>query len=127
MMTAVSKRPINASWRRWVARLTSDPFSSVLSTHTRVAMRVAGPIPDGLVALPLDMTTKVGGGEALTFIDFLRTLPPQTLKVTRGSLQALGIHDAVGDLDYQVRMYASAYDGAPGRGFRCVQDLAKER
>jgi formylglycine-generating enzyme required for sulfatase activity len=55
--------------------------------------------------------------------------PPedQTRKVVRGSLQALGIHDAVGGLDYQVRMYASAYEGAPGRGFRCVQDLPKER
>lgn len=55
--------------------------------------------------------------------------PPedQTRKVIRGSLQALGIHDAIGDLDYQVRMYASAYEGAPGRGFRCVQDLVKER
>jgi formylglycine-generating enzyme required for sulfatase activity len=55
--------------------------------------------------------------------------PPedQTLKVIRGSLQALGIHDAVGVLDYQVRMYASAREGAPGRGFRCVQDLPKER
>jgi hypothetical protein len=51
----------------------------------------------------------------------------QTRKVIRGSLQALGIHDAVGDLDYQVRMYASAYEGAPGRGFRCVQDVPKER
>lgn len=56
------------------------------------------------------------------------TLPDdQTRKVIRGSLQALGIRDAVGDLDYQVRMYASAYEGAPGRGFRCVQDLVKER
>jgi hypothetical protein len=55
--------------------------------------------------------------------------PPedQTLKVIRGSLQALGIHDAVGDVDYQVRMYASAYEGAPGRGFRCVGDVTKER
>ncbi len=55
--------------------------------------------------------------------------PPedQTRKVIRGSLQALGIHNAIGDLDYQVRMYASAYEGAPGRGFRCVHDLVKER
>jgi len=53
--------------------------------------------------------------------------PPedQTRKVIRGSLQALGIRDAVGDLDYQVRMYASAYDGAPGRGFRCAEDIKK--
>jgi formylglycine-generating enzyme required for sulfatase activity len=55
--------------------------------------------------------------------------PPedQTRKVIRGTLQALGIRNAVGGLDYQVRMYASAYEGAPGRGFRCVQDLVKER
>ncbi|MDF0665090.1 MAG: SUMF1/EgtB/PvdO family nonheme iron enzyme [Nitrospira sp.] len=55
--------------------------------------------------------------------------PPEdeTRKVLRGNLQALGIREAIGELDYQVRMYASAYDGAPGRGFRCVQDLAKER
>jgi formylglycine-generating enzyme required for sulfatase activity len=55
--------------------------------------------------------------------------PPedQTRKVIRGNLQALGIQNAVGNLDYQVRMYASAYEGAPGRGFRCVQDLVKER
>ncbi|TKB70756.1 MAG: hypothetical protein E8D52_01295 [Nitrospira sp.] len=54
--------------------------------------------------------------------------PPedQTRKVIRGNLQALGIHDAVGDLDYQARMYASAYEGAPGRGFRCVEDIRKE-
>lgn len=53
--------------------------------------------------------------------------PPedQTRKVLRGSLQALGIQNVVGDLDYQVRMYASAYDGAPGRGFRCVEDVRK--
>lgn len=55
--------------------------------------------------------------------------PPkdETRKVLRGSLQALGIREAVGDLDYQVRMYANAYDGATGRGFRCVEDLAKDR
>jgi hypothetical protein len=51
----------------------------------------------------------------------------ETRKVIRGTLQALGIRDAVGDLDYQVRMYASAYEGAPGRGFRCAQDVPKER
>lgn len=51
----------------------------------------------------------------------------QSRKVVRGSLQALGIQNAVGDLDYQVRMYASAREGAPGRGFRCVQDVTKER
>jgi formylglycine-generating enzyme required for sulfatase activity len=55
------------------------------------------------------------------------TSDDQTRKVIRGSLQALGIHDAIGDLDYQVRMYASAYEGASGRGFRCVQDPAKEQ
>jgi len=55
--------------------------------------------------------------------------PPkdQTRKVIRGSLQALGIHDAVGDLDYQVRMFALADEGATGRGFRCVQDVPNER
>ena len=55
--------------------------------------------------------------------------PPEdeTRKVIRGSLQALGIQNAVGDLDYQVRMYASAHEGAPGRGFRCAQDVPKER
>ncbi len=55
--------------------------------------------------------------------------PPedQTRKVIRGSLQALGIQNAVGNLDYQVRMYALADEGATGRGFRCVQDVSKER
>ncbi len=51
----------------------------------------------------------------------------QSRKVVRGNLQALGIQNAVGELDYQVRMYASAREGAPGRGFRCVQDVTKER
>jgi Sulfatase-modifying factor enzyme 1/Trypsin-like peptidase domain len=51
----------------------------------------------------------------------------QTRKVIRGSLQALGIRDAVGDLDYQVRMFALADEGATGRGFRCVQDVPNER
>ncbi|MDF0674089.1 MAG: SUMF1/EgtB/PvdO family nonheme iron enzyme [Nitrospira sp.] len=50
-----------------------------------------------------------------------------TRKVVRGSLRALNIQKVFGDVDYQVRMYASADEGAPGRGFRCVQDLAKER
>lgn len=50
-----------------------------------------------------------------------------TRKVVRGSLRALNIQKVFGDIDYQVRMYASASEGAPGRGFRCVQDLAKER
>ncbi|MDH5195491.1 MAG: SUMF1/EgtB/PvdO family nonheme iron enzyme, partial [Nitrospira sp.] len=55
--------------------------------------------------------------------------PPedQTRKVIRGSLQALGIRNALGDLDYQVRMYGRADEGISSRGFRCVQDLAKER
>lgn len=51
----------------------------------------------------------------------------QMRKVVRGSLRALGIQNVVGDLDYQVRMYANAGEGGSGRGFRCVQDLAKER
>lgn len=55
--------------------------------------------------------------------------PPedQTRKVIRGSLQALGIRDAVGDLDYQVRMYGSADEGMSSRGFRCVEDIRKEQ
>ena len=55
--------------------------------------------------------------------------PPedQTRKVIRGSLQALGIRDAVGDLDYQVRMYGSADEGLSSRGFRCVEDIRKEQ
>jgi formylglycine-generating enzyme required for sulfatase activity len=51
----------------------------------------------------------------------------QTRKVVRGSLRALNIQKVFGDIDYQVRMYASANEGSPGRGFRCVQDLVKER
>ncbi|MGE0471806.1 MAG: SUMF1/EgtB/PvdO family nonheme iron enzyme [Nitrospira sp.] len=51
----------------------------------------------------------------------------ETRKVIRGSLQALGIHDAVGDLNYQVRKYMSAHEEASGGGFRCVQDVPKER
>lgn len=47
-------------------------------------------------------------------------------KVIRGSLQALGIHDAVGDLNYQARKYMSAHEEAPGGGFRCVEDIPKE-
>jgi hypothetical protein len=50
-----------------------------------------------------------------------------TRKVIRGTLRALGIRNAVGDLDYQVRMYALADEGVTGRGFRCVQDVPKER
>lgn len=54
--------------------------------------------------------------------------PPedQTRKVIRGSLQALGIRDAVGNLDYQIRMYGSADEGMSSRGFRCVEDIRKE-
>ena len=47
-------------------------------------------------------------------------------KVIRGSLQALGIHDAVGDLNYQARKYMSAHEEASGGGFRCVEDIPKE-
>ena len=50
----------------------------------------------------------------------------ETRKVIRGSLQALGIRNAVGDLDYQVRMYGRADEGMSGRGFRCVEDIRKE-
>jgi hypothetical protein len=50
-----------------------------------------------------------------------------TRKVVRGSLRALNIQKVVGDIDYQVRMYGRADEGAPGRGFRCVQDPEKER
>jgi len=50
-----------------------------------------------------------------------------TRKVVRGSLRALNIHEVVGDVDYQVRMYARADEGASDRGFRCVQDVANGR
>ncbi|HSL04976.1 MAG TPA: SUMF1/EgtB/PvdO family nonheme iron enzyme [Nitrospiraceae bacterium] len=50
-----------------------------------------------------------------------------TRKVVRGSLRALNIHEVDGDVDYQVRMYARADEGASGRGFRCVQDVTKGR
>ncbi len=55
--------------------------------------------------------------------------PPedQTRKVLRGSLRALNIQEVIGDVDYQVRMYGRADEGMSGRGFRCVQDLVKER
>ena len=36
--------------------------------HGLAALREAGPIPEGVVALALDLTTKVAGGEAVTFI-----------------------------------------------------------
>lgn len=56
-------------------------------------------------------------------------MPPEdeTRKVIRGSLQALGIRNAVGNLDYQVRMYRSADEGMSSRGFRCVEDIRKEQ
>ena len=50
-----------------------------------------------------------------------------TQKAIRGSLRALNIQEVVGNVDYQVRMYARADEGASGRGFRCVQDVAKGR
>jgi len=50
-----------------------------------------------------------------------------TRKVIRGSLRALNIQEVIGDVDYQVRMYGSADEGTSGRGFRCVQDVAKGR
>jgi hypothetical protein len=55
--------------------------------HGLAALRVAGSIPNGVVALPLDRTTKVVGGEALTFTGFPRTLPPWT--VSAGTLSGL--------------------------------------
>lgn len=51
------------------------------------ALRVAGPVPDGVVALPLDRTAKVAGGEVLTFIGFPLTLPPWT--VSTGTVSGL--------------------------------------
>jgi formylglycine-generating enzyme required for sulfatase activity len=50
-----------------------------------------------------------------------------TRKVIRGSLRALNIQEVIGDVDYQIRMHARADEGASGRGFRCVQDVAKGR
>jgi hypothetical protein len=55
--------------------------------HGLAALRVAGPVPDSVVALPLDRTTKVIGGEVLTFIGFPRTLPPWT--VSTGTVSGL--------------------------------------
>ena len=55
--------------------------------HGLAALRVAGPIPEGIVALTLDLTPKVAGGEAVTFIGFPRALPPWT--VSKGSLSGL--------------------------------------
>lgn len=50
-----------------------------------------------------------------------------TQKVVRGNLRALGIREVIGDLDYQVRMHSKAGEGSLGKGFRCVQDIPKER
>jgi formylglycine-generating enzyme required for sulfatase activity len=50
-----------------------------------------------------------------------------TRKTIRGNLRALNIQKVVGDIDYQVRMYGMADEGMSGRGFRCVQDVAKGR
>ena len=55
--------------------------------HGLAALRVAGPIPEGVAALALDHTTKVAGGEAVTFIGFPRALPPWT--VSTGSVSGL--------------------------------------
>ena len=55
--------------------------------HGLAALRVAGPIPESVVALALDHTTKVAGGEPVTFIGFPRALPPWT--VSTGSLSGL--------------------------------------
>jgi formylglycine-generating enzyme required for sulfatase activity len=48
------------------------------------ALRVPDPIPDGLVALPLDQTTQPSGGETITFIGFPPNLAPWT--VSTGSI-----------------------------------------
>ena len=50
-----------------------------------------------------------------------------TQKVVRGNLRALNIREVDGDVDYQVRMYGTADEGASGRGFRCLQDATKGR
>ena len=73
--------------------LAQQPFAAqVIGTeggdrHGLAALRVAGPIPEGVVSLALDLTTKVAGGEAVTFIGFPRALPPWT--VSTGSLSGL--------------------------------------
>jgi formylglycine-generating enzyme required for sulfatase activity len=51
------------------------------------ALRIAEPIPQGVVALALDQTSQIVGGEAVTFIGFPRSLPPWT--VSTGSLSGL--------------------------------------
>ena len=55
--------------------------------HGLAALRVAGPIPESVVALALDHTTKIAGGEPVTFIGFPRALPPWT--VSTGNLSGL--------------------------------------
>ena len=73
--------------------LAQQPFTAQVigieggDPHGLAALRVAGPIPEGVVALALDLTTKVAGGEAVTFIGFPRALPPWT--VSTGSLSGL--------------------------------------
>ncbi len=73
--------------------LAQQPFAAQVigieggDPHGLAALRVAGPIPEGVVALALDLTTKVAGGEAVTFIGFPRALPPWT--VSTGSLSGL--------------------------------------
>ena len=73
--------------------LTQQPLTAQVigieggERHGLAALRVAGPIPEGVVALALDHTTKVVGGEAVTFIGFPRALPPWT--VSMGSLSGL--------------------------------------
>ena len=47
-------------------------------------LRVPDPIPDGLMALPLDQTTQASGGETITFIGFPPNLAPWT--VSTGSI-----------------------------------------
>lgn len=67
---------------------------------------------------------------ASTFQEFgSRSVEPSDpmRKVVRGSLRALNIQEVIGEVDYQVRMYARADEGASGRGFRCVQDVTKVR
>ena len=73
--------------------LAQQPFAAQVigieggDPHGLAALRVAGPIPEGVVALALDHTIKMAGGEAVTFIGFPRALPPWT--VSTGSLSGL--------------------------------------
>ncbi|TKB57164.1 MAG: hypothetical protein E8D49_14200 [Nitrospira sp.] len=73
--------------------LAQQPFAAQVigieggAPHGLAVLRVAGPIPEGVVALALDLTTKVAGGEAVTFIGFPRALPPWT--ISKGSLSGL--------------------------------------